>query len=76
MVFNSGRQSLTQVMDKIGVEAGPRCIALRDRARLATASYVGSQETKRRRKSMRRMKKGAEEAHVEEEGVTCEAGGF
>ena len=79
MVFNGGSQSLTQVMDKIGVEAGPLCrahLASRDRAHVRAASYVVSEEVKQRRKSKRRWKKGAEEAHVEEEGVTYEAGGF
>ncbi len=60
MVFNSGRQSF---MDKIGVQAGPLCIAhlaSRDRARLATASYVESQETKKRRKSKRRLGRGCD----------------
>ncbi len=79
MVFNGGSQSLTQVMDKIGVEAGPLCSALlesRDREHIRAASYVASEKVKHRRKSRRRWKKGQEEAHVEEEGVTYEAGGF
>ena len=66
-------------MDKIGVEAGPLCsahLALRDRTHIHAASYVASEEVKQRRKSTRRRKKGVEEAHVEEEGVTYEAGGF
>ena len=77
--FNSGSQALTQVMDEIGIEAGPLCrahLALRDRTHLRKASYVASEEVKQRRKSMRRRKKGAEEAHVEKEGVTYDPGGF
>ena len=79
MVFNSGSQSLTQVMDKVGVAAGPVCqasLAKQDKVRLLAASYVVSEKVKQRRKSKRRLKKGAEEALVEEEGVTYEAGAF
>ena len=74
MVFNSGSQSLTEVMDKFGVEAGPLCcahLASQDSAHVHAASYKVSEKVKQRRK-----KKGEEEAHVEEEGVTYEAGGF
>ncbi len=35
-----------------------------------------SEKVKQKRKSKRRSKKGAEEAHLEEEGVTYDAGGF
>ncbi len=37
---------------------------------------MASEKVKQRRKFKRRSKKGSEEAHVEEEGVTYEAGGF
>lgn len=70
------QQRKSVLMDKIGVEAGPLCIAhlaSRDRAHSRAASYVMSE---RRRKSKSRWKKGTEEAHVDEEGVTYEPAGF
>ena len=78
MVFNSGNRSLTQITDKLGIEAGPLCcaeLAARDCTTVHSASYM-SETVKERRKSRRREKKGAEEAYVEAEGVTYEAGGF
>ena len=79
MVFNGRSQSLTQVMDNIGVKAGPLCsahLACRDMAHVRAASYVVSEKVKHRRKSKRRRKKGKEEDLVMEEGVTYESGGF
>ncbi len=79
MAFNSGCQSLTQVMEEGGVAAGHLCrasLVKQDRACLLAASYVASEKVKQRRKFKRQSKKGAEEAHVEEEGVTHDAGGF
>jgi hypothetical protein len=79
LVFNGGSQALTQVMDELSFEAGPLCsahLAARDKDHCRTARYVVSDKVKQRRKSRRRWKQGAEEAHLEEEGVTYEAGGF
>ena len=45
-------------------------------AHVRAASYVVSEKVKHRRKSKRRRKKGKEEVHVAEEGVTYESGGF
>ena len=78
MVFNSGNRSLTQITDKLGIKAGPLCcaeLAARDCTTVHSASYM-SETVKERRKSRRKEKKGAEEAYVEAEGVTYEAGGF
>ncbi len=79
MVFNSGKQSLTQVMDRVGVEAGPLCVshfAAQDKARIKKSQYDATTQTKKRRKYRRRAKKGVEETHLDEEGVTYDAGGF
>lgn len=56
MAFNGGSQSLTQVMDKLGVEAGPLCrayLASRDRGHVRAANYVVAENVKQRRKAKR-----------------------
>ena len=79
LAFNSGKHSMTNLMETLGMTTGPLCLAYfdsRDKSRLSQASYVEASGIKRRRKAHRRQKQSIEEHHVEEEGVTYEAGGY
>ena len=73
LVFNSGRQSLASVIERLGTHAGPLCkanLAAQDSYRIKRSQSREAEEAKKRRKSKRVMEKCVEE------GVTYEAGGF
>ena len=79
LVFNSGRQSLLSVIERLGIHAGPLCranLAAQDSYRIKRSRSRESKAAKKRRKTKRLMEKRVEEAHIEEEGVTYSAGGF
>lgn len=79
LVFNSGCEALRPVLEGIGVDPGPFCsatLAARDRDRSRRAVAKAGEVAKKKRAAQRRREKRTEEAHIEEEGVTYEAGAF
>ena len=70
---------LGSVISRLGEQPGPLCcayLAARDATRLRGAESRETELVKQRRKSKRTVEKSAEEAHIEEEGITYGAGEF
>lgn len=79
IIFNSGRQALIPVLECLGVQAGPLCtshLAHEDAFRIRGSRKKVGQVVKKRRKSLRQGEKRAEEAHIDEEGMTYGSGSF
>ena len=79
IVFNSGRQALVRLMDKLGISAGPLCttqFATQDKDRLIRSQAKFDEVAKKRRQTIQRRDALADQQHQAEEGVTYEAGGF
>jgi len=79
IVFNSGRKALLSILERMSIHAGPLCtthLERKDSTRIKRAVATEGAVTKQQRKLKRAAEKGAEEAHVLEEGITYEAGGF
>ena len=77
LVFNSGQKALLPILEHLGIHAGPLCTAhleRKDSIRIKMAVAREGVVAKLRRKSKRKVEKGAKEAHVLEEGVTYESG--
>lgn len=63
----------------MSIHAGPLCtthLERKDSTRIKRAVATEGAVTKQQRKLKRAAEKGAEEAHVLEEGITYEAGDF
>ena len=79
LVFNSGRQAIASVMERLCSKAGPLCIShlvSQDVYRTKRPQTRESEVAKRRRKSKQVVEKLVEAVRVEAEGTTYEAGGF
>ena len=80
LVFNSGcRASTSPVLEAIGVQPGPQCLAYldgKDSVRVKRAKAKASAESKRRRTLKRAAEKTNEEARIEVEGVTYASAEF
>ena len=79
LVFNSGVRALVPVMKALGIHTGPLCSAYlfaRDDYCIKRSQAKEAGVAKKRRKMKRLVEKGVEEAHIEEEGVSYETGGF
>ena len=79
LVFNSGVKALVPVMKALGIHAGPLCsayLSARDTYRVKRYQAKEARVAKKRRKMKRSVEKSVEEAHIEEEGVSYETGGF
>ena len=79
IMYNSGAAALAAVIENMEVEAGSLCsafLAARDECRVKRAALREGEVAKKRRKVQRVAAKQVEEARIEEEGVSYEAGGF
>ena len=79
LVFNSDRQAIASVMERLGIMAGPLCIShlvSQDAYHTKRAQTTESEVAKRRRKSKQVVEKHVEAVRVEAEGTTYEAGSF
>lgn len=79
IIFNSGRQALLPIMDRLQMNPGPLCrahLASKDFTRIRRSQTSSLAVAKRQRKSKRAAEKESEEAHTMEEGTTYVAGGF
>ncbi len=79
LTFNSGKQSMAALLEKLHATPGPLSLAYfdsKDKQRLHQSRYVMKNTIKNRRKYKRRQKAATEEDHVEAEGPLYEAGGF
>ena len=79
LVFNSGKQALLPILERLGIEPGPLCcdhLATKDSARIKKSQYRETELAKQRRKSKRAVEMDVEETHIAEEGTTYGAGQF
>ena len=79
LVFNSGQQALLPILEQLGVDPGPistEYLAKKDKHRIKKAQFCVTTRAKKHRISKRVFDKRAEEAHIEEEGMTYGAGEF
>ena len=68
-------RAASAIMESAGILHGPNCfsyLAGADKTRVRRAEKVATDAAEQRRKSKRTEEKEAEEAHVEEKGVTYE----
>ena len=77
--FNDGHQSLVNVFEKLGMEAGTfmkRYCFSTDTSRVKKMNKQCSTGAQKRRKKLRAIKKGFCDADTEAEGITYETGAF
>ena len=77
--FNHGSHTLSSVLEEMGCEKGAftqSALAKEDLLRIRRANKQSLDIEKQRRKKRRRRRKGWEEAKIDKEGVTYEAGAF
>lgn len=75
IVFNSGKQALVKLMDKLGITAGPLCtsyFAREDQDYVKRAESKMEEVTKKKRQTAALV----EQQYIEQEGITYQPGGF
>ena len=77
--FNDGSKSFINILEQLGIDAGHFCHTAcqkMDNLRIDKSKRRSSEVSKRRRKTLRAIKKGFQDKHTAQEGTSYEKGAF